>query len=165
MKNKAKAIIALTAFLLVMSNAAAIDLTVTEPTDGEIYQSPIDIQGSTNESANISYAIDGGSYTTLENGVTSFSNTSTSISTGDHNITVKAIDASDSTDSTTKTVDFQIAETNYTGMQYLINFVGDLIPITLDLIPLVIVAIILSVVIYFGSAISDWLEGVTRKFD
>jgi len=108
---KLKNLVVIFGLLLLIGTANAINLTVTYPTEGGEYQYAVRTIGTTDISANITYEFDSNTtvYTACTN-CTAFGNTTT-LSEGAHNVTIVAVNYTNSSDNATSVINFTIDNT------------------------------------------------------
>lgn len=96
---------------LLIGTANAINMTVTYPTEGGEYQYAVRTIGTTTNTSNITYEFDSNTtvYTACTN-CTVFGNTTT-LSEGAHNVTIVAVNYTNSSDNTTAIINFTIDNT------------------------------------------------------
>ena len=84
-----------------------LSLTVDSPSNTSFQNSDIDVSGSTNINANISYRVDGGSLNTIATNTTSFSIVET-FDVGSHSVYVEAVDSDNSSNNDSAYFEFEV---------------------------------------------------------
>ncbi|KAF5433618.1 CASH domain-dontaining protein, partial [Candidatus Methanophagaceae archaeon] len=92
--------------------AVSLNITISSPQNNSCTNdNTTTFSGTTNKAANITYSVDGSVNETACNNCTSFSNTTTELSEGSHNITVYGVAYGNATDTDSETVYFTVDTT------------------------------------------------------